>query len=198
MLARSQSSPRPWRCFFRHLDLSAATEVFSTSVEVFLAISGAVRLLPLLLHVRGGVSQASRIIGGSSVSSPRPWRCFLHGPRVHRRQHVFSTSVEVFLRISLDVAPQLRLLHVRGGVSPGRSRNFVRRVSSPRPWRCFRAQCTKLTAGLVFSTSVEVFLKKRDRPQRPAGLLHVRGGVSYPKYDNYDAIESSPRPWRCF
>ena len=76
MLARSQSSPRPWRCFPNDKHQFVKDSVFSTSVEVFLAISGAVRLLPLLLHVRGGVSQASRIIGGSSVSSPRPWRCF--------------------------------------------------------------------------------------------------------------------------
>ena len=198
MLARSQSSPRPWRCFFRHLDLSAATEVFSTSVEVFLAISGAVRLLPLLLHVRGGVSQASRIIGGSSVSSPRPWRCFLSLLSNVNRNGVFSTSVEVFPTSTATASRFWRLLHVRGGVSPGRSRNFVRRVSSPRPWRCFRARARLAHAHAVFSTSVEVFLRTMYEIDSGLSLLHVRGGVSERDARGGTRYTSSPRPWRCF
>ena len=71
--------------------------VFSTSVEVFLGQWKGTGVQVGLLHVRGGVSQASRMIGGSSVSSPRPWRCFCNPFGDGAYNTVFSTSVEVFL-----------------------------------------------------------------------------------------------------
>ena len=73
---RNRSSPRPWRCFFLHPDLSAATEVFSTSVEVFLKFNKSLNMTFGLLHVRGGVSIAPACVLYRRRSSPRPWRCF--------------------------------------------------------------------------------------------------------------------------
>ena len=92
----------------------------------------------------------------------------------------------------------MSLLHVRGGVSitGGFTIDVVR--SSPRPWRCFVGFVRDLHRALVFSTSVEVFLKKQDRLQPGEGLLHVRGGVSKASFLSVICFWSSPRPWRCF
>ena len=54
--ARTESSPRPWRCFQVGIRTSGRDDVFSTSVEVFPCRSA---------------SEKSR-----QQSSPRPWRCF--------------------------------------------------------------------------------------------------------------------------
>ena len=70
--------------------------VFSTSVEVFLKELQRKLGEPSLLHVRGGVSAAIRIIRCFGVSSPRPWRCFILQQAHRQAAFVFSTSVEVF------------------------------------------------------------------------------------------------------
>ena len=111
---------------------------------------------------------------------------------------VFSTSVEVFLK-SIKAAPvQIRLLHVRGGVSISNSSNDSNRSSSPRPWRCFSCVVHILHVCRVFSTSVEVFLRATGLDARVWGLLHVRGGVSDKGVVSRIVRKSSPRPWRCF
>ena len=114
---KSKSSPRPWRCF---------------------------RLLALgftqkrrLLHVRGGVSGHVSLAATLSKSSPRPWRCFQVQLRHHAQDAVFSTSVEVFLRIWRSSCLAESLLHVRGGVSSTGHPSHLLNLSSPRPWRCF-------------------------------------------------------------
>ena len=91
-------------------------------------------------------------------SSPRPWRCFLVTEKSCYPVNVFSTSVEVFLFDKLTFVICFRLLHVRGGVSLaiGTLGDFL--GSSPRPWRCFLGMNQSPGPGLVFSTSVEVFL----------------------------------------
>ncbi len=53
-----------------------AQGVFSTSVEVFLYPILSSLTSSSLLHVRGGVSQNSKIRPALFSSSPRPWRCF--------------------------------------------------------------------------------------------------------------------------
>ena len=131
-----------------------------------------------LLHVRGGVSQASKIIGGSSV--------------------VFSTSVEVFLKKRGRPQRPASLLHVRGGVSYWANGLIFAVRSSPRPWRCFEVPRASPAHASVFSTSVEVFPKYRSASLQRWGLLHVRGGVSEWFRDENLQNASSPRPWRCF
>ena len=70
-------SPRAWRCFLRRVRKGAEKRVFSTCVEVFLALERRNSLPRGFLHVRGGVS--------------------LNKPRRHNAGLVFSTCVEVFL-----------------------------------------------------------------------------------------------------
>ena len=114
--------------------------VFSTSVEVFLPKSRSKGTVPCLLHVRGGVSSRRPNAKRVRLSSPRPWRCFPRQLRSWRNHRVFSTSVEVFLKVPQPRVTCRGLLHVRGGVSAGRYRMQKARKSSPRPWRCFSSR----------------------------------------------------------
>ena len=50
------------------------------------------------------------------------------------------------------------LLHARGGVSKLFKINFIRCLSSPRSWRCFKDIVQDCEKSAVFSTLVEVFL----------------------------------------
>ena len=172
------SSPRPWRCFCQSHDPKARCLVFSTSVEVFLQPGAGARFVSSLLHVRGGVSSRRPNAKRVRLSSPRPWRCFPRQLRSWRNHRVFSTSVEVFLKVPQPRVTCRGLLHVRGGVSRSASGLPAVMMSSPRPWRCFL---------------VGRHLRKVD-----SSLLHVRGGVSEVKGEPDQGSLSSPRPWRCF
>ena len=132
-----------------------------------------------LLHVRGGVSSASISTQTEVWSSPRPWRCFPDDLDEGETLAVFSTSVEVFPRFCIRASSTSGLLHDRGGVSGRRSMRSFRNPSSPRPWRCFRVNRVSGLLGIVFSTSVEVFLGRCGSERRRRRLLHVRGGVRY-------------------
>ena len=131
-----------------------------------------------LLHVRGGVSGGTISRTTYAKSSPRPWRCFPGRPRKALRSPVFSTSVEVFLNFCPLLTAIRRLLHVRGGVSGSVKVEIELVGSSPRPWRCFRCKWRSRRIGVVFSTSVEVFLLRVVIRIWKWCLLHVRGGVS--------------------
>ena len=192
------SSPRPWRCFGPPALILDKVFVFSTSVEVFLINRNTNQGEDCLLHVRGGVSHPNRQVHRTRRSSPRPWRCFQEEHRGVAPDLVFSTSVEVFLCVSPAIIRRGGLLHVRGGVSWCPFGILQNKRSSPRPWRCFSKEFAHVSKEIVFSTSVEVFLRAPNFPSRCSGLLHVRGGVS----DTTDPVahdrRSSPRPWRCF
>ena len=133
----TRSSPRPWRCFCRVPLAKLAVVVFSTSVEVFLAIARTALTDYCLLHVRGGVSGIRYFACGEYGSSPRPWRCFCSSIYRQYRFRVFSTSVEVFPRGAAPIPGLTCLLHVRGGVSFWKTPEKSYQKSSPRPWRCF-------------------------------------------------------------
>ena len=111
---------------------------------------------------------------------------------------VFSTPVEVFLRLSGCRQYRVGLLHARGGVSIYPPPEIHGRESSPRPWRCFRVRLAVMQDETVFSTPVEVFLASFIRERSRVGLLHARGGVSGDTTPTVALPVSSPRPWRCF
>ena len=192
------SSPRPWRCFLCSGAFSATGKVFSTSVEVFPNRDSATKIARSLLHVRGGVSDELADDVARDASSPRPWRCFSKQTSCGKWLAVFSTSVEVFLQADWAQSDSGRLLHVRGGVSCVGYCADGGQQSSPRPWRCFRFQKSVRCNGIVFSTSVEVFLDHVVAHAQIHGLLHVRGGVSSLREFAGPPKASSPRPWRCF
>ena len=177
-MTSSWSSPRPWRCFQYLSSPCTCTRVFSTSVEVFPNHPADSGDRARLLHVRGGVSSTHASLLVLAASSPRPWRCFRGLRCSDSFCGVFSTSVEVFLTpvpIGIHVPS---LLHVRGGVSISKETGRMHTGSSPRPWRCFSVLLRHVSQSLVFSTSVEVFLKNGWNFHDRNRLLHVRGGVS--------------------
>ena len=71
-------------------------------------------------------------------------------------------------------------------------------VSSPRSWRCFLQFYRHGSTANVFSTLVEVFLRKYELKKAELSLLHARGGVSFGTPKMRGLTESSPRSWRCF
>ena len=167
-------------------------------MEVFLRSGRMGKERRSLLHVRGGVSERVELFLFAVKSSPRPWRCFYCQAEVRNAQSVFSTSVEVFPTLPMLSVLWQGLLHVRGGVSEEQSPPDAVKQSSPRPWRCFSVLPIYVRRQVVFSTSVEVFLAPRASCRALRGLLHVRGGVSRLVWDHWEAMKSSPRPWRCF
>ncbi len=173
-------------------------EVFSTPVEVFLVSNSAIRKKRGLLHARGGVSIGGGIYRRLDLSSPRPWRCFPLECFCVTFDKVFSTPVEVFLRITRLLVLARSLLHARGGVSIGAEQSTRMAASSPRPWRCFQFWGHALQGLSVFSTPVEVFLWLSSGLVGLLGLLHARGGVSQFQRIQWAGGVSSPRPWRCF
>ena len=106
--------------------------------------------------------------------------------------------MEVFLIGGCLIKTGFRLLHARGGVSTGVTTDDTGRRSSPRSWRCFFKGQSGLKADVVFSTLVEVFLKRLNVPSSIPSLLHARGGVSLILHVILKWRESSPRSWRCF
>ena len=93
------SSPRSWRCFHEQASQAVMSAVFSTLVEVFPKALCADCDGQCLLHARGGVSSDYRHGVYRQRSSPRSWRCFWHCCFLLRFLIVFSTLVEVFLRL---------------------------------------------------------------------------------------------------
>ena len=91
---------------------------------------------------------------------------------------VFPTCVGVFLIATGIARGDVRLPHVRGGVSFFIVRLIVHPPSSPRAWGCFQAAIGFYLFPLVFPTCVGVFLEPCSARPGASCLPHVRGGVS--------------------
>ena len=130
------------------------------------------------LHTRGGVSLLLDLDGDFLRFSPHTWRCFPVQEHILQPRQVFSTHVEVFLRLNVFLLLLMSFLHTRGGVSYLLAFRTAIRKFSPHTWRCF--QPTPLTAypAPVFSTHVEVFLFDSSSRLLYRRFLHTRGGVS--------------------
>lgn len=109
-----------------------------------------------------------------------------------------------------------RLLHTHGGTPITRYPYYAFDESSPHAWRYSSAANRALIAPAVFSTRVEVLLRKRAGSTPPTSLLHGRGGIPSSQTDfsvfrtssprgggtpcsgraSSLASRSSPRPWR--
>ena len=171
-------SPRAWRCFCHVVIRVSSHFVFSTCVEVFLAVRENLPTLASFLHVRGGVSDLFKRYHVKISFSPRAWRCFHKKHELHHIGAVFSTCVEVFPEIDTLFNVNKRFLHVRGGVSDIACQFLACQLFSPRAWRCFSQIYGHQASYTVFSTCVEVFLKSCIRFYSSHRFLHVRGGVS--------------------
>ena len=167
---------------------------------MFLQNNGIDNIVAAFLHVCGGVSISVFVRCLFTLFSPRMWRCFCRWASRKARHQLFSTYVEVFLRISFITPLSLTFLHVCGGVSKIQRSCMDGFNFSPRMWRCFSAWSRDRLQDMLFSTYVEVFLlhifeegkewtflhvcggvsKSSNRQLMSAAFLHVCGGVSYP------------------
>ena len=147
-----------WRCFFRtRKDLDLNT-VFSTYVEMFLIHAEHYRVIMSFLHVCGDVSSGAYQSYLDCMFSPRIWRCFRQKVQEWTKVQVFSTYVEMFLKLFINLSSLLKF--------------------SPRMWRCFLVLCKEEGLWSVFSTYVEMFLMWSCPISYPSGFLHVCGDVS--------------------
>ena len=176
---RSKFSPRPWGCFPESVWADFSTDVFPTSVGVFLFVSVIVSPFRRFPHVRGGVSQSSFLKQPLHQFSPRPWGCFCWFESSQSRTGVFPTSVGVFLAISMFTQRFNGFPHVRGGVSCSTVSPSAIPAFSPRPWGCFYGNRKLIYEKIVFPTSVGVFLIDSAPGGNTICFPHVRGGVSY-------------------
>ena len=104
----------------------------------------------------------------------------------------------VFLGCSVAITSSAGLPHARGGVSKPKNDDGCFKLSSPRPWGCFRVSRDYDCAYRVFPTPVGVFLDCWLHGDGLCRLPHARGGVSEVGGDKGYGDLSSPRPWGCF
>ena len=97
-----------------------------------------------------------------------------------------------------EAVDNVRLPHVRGGVSREGAAMLHAKTSSPRAWGCFRGRGYDGEHHRVFPTCVGVFLHDLLAITIPEGLPHVRGGVSGSPFPGKGYAQSSPRAWGCF
>ena len=130
-------------------------------------------------HVRGGVSNTVKGIGGVVTFSPRTWGCFQLVVRGVLGEIVFPTYVGVFLFFWCDLCLMNSFPHVRGGVSHRAFNSGFADWFSPRTWGCFSSGLAPPSRFFVFPTYVGVFLVRAKCPLQDLSFPHVRGGVSF-------------------
>ena len=167
-----------WRCFLSTAYRQRSKRIFSTYVEVFPDKPTSLPYRVYFLHVCGGVSLFLAISLDSNSFSPRMWRCFLARRTQKATGGIFSTYVEVFPSRLHNHRSAYYFLHVCGGVSITTLRITPQNRFSPRMWRCFCLRLVAEGAGLIFSTYVEVFLRRTALICESTDFLHVCGGVS--------------------
>ena len=149
--------------------------VFSTYVEMIL-LSKLVSVLRLsILHVCGDDPTTDTTTVDSYKYSPRMWRWSLHKNNNSQRWKVFSTYVEMIPphhELSLN---QLGILHVCGDDPVYVNKNALKTRYSPRMWRWSSYLSSRYLLLGVFSTYVEMILKKKPDDEKQFGILHVCG-----------------------
>ena len=126
------------------------------------------------------------------------WRCFRPREGFGRIDKIFSTYVEVFLCPVVTKCLRCHFLHVCGGVSDAFALWCASKKFSPRMWRCFSIWVTDREEKRIFSTYVEVFLRRVSTSWLFRYFLHVCGGVSKEALRLKVSPGFSPRMWRCF
>ena len=97
-------SPRMWRCFQHDGDRGGGKTIFSTYVEVFPQHCMQPKHSHHFLHVCGGVSNSFVKPVLLPGFSPRMWRCFRKWLGSLSSVEIFSTYVEVFPRVRVNLS----------------------------------------------------------------------------------------------
>ena len=109
---------------------------------------------------------------------------------------VFSTYVEVILRMRWLCAAWVCILHVCGGDPRYSWQLKPERQYSPRMWRWSLSCCRPPCYAKVFSTYVEVILLSWKSYTVAQGILHVCGGDPGVGVMSHLHFKYSPRMWR--
>ena len=147
-----------WRWSHLYPCHSEPKKVFSTYVEVILALIIELFKLTSILHVCGGDPKTYSNPKFEAEYSPRMWRWSHASKRHWARCLVFSTYVEVIL-VYVHLDPKFSgILHVCGG-DPSLA-NLLLMITrySPRMWRWSPRLERNQWVEWVFSTYVEVIL----------------------------------------
>ena len=149
-----------------------------------------------ILHVCGGDPSSCNFGWNLGRYSPRMWR-WSRFPKLKVWQKlVFSTYVEVILRLYTTWVSMMCILHVCGG-DPQLVRLDKDDIKySPRMWRWSPLVYASASVFRVFSTYVEVILLNLQRLNRIQSILHVCGGDPHHPASNLMSAWYSPRMWR--
>ena len=165
-----------WRWSFSMRCLNPRPGVFSTYVEVILAVELHIKKSCRILHVCGG--DPSQIVSclPHLMYSPRMWRWSWCDCWLNRSEGVFSTYVEVIPSPTGLPAMPPSILHVCGGDPYDRRNSKHTCKYSPRMWRWSPQKWGLQERKNVFSTYVEVIPCMYPRLLIGGCILHVCGG----------------------
>ena len=109
---------------------------------------------------------------------------------------VFSTCVEVILRLALQESHLSSILHVCGG-DPSMLLSGCKNIEySPRVWRWSSVGLCDSRITCVFSTCVEVIPMVTTALKQAISILHVCGGDPHQSPRSHYQFWYSPRVWR--
>ena len=130
------------------------------------------------------------------VCSPRMWRWSYCTPFNVFAISVFSTYVEMILRLLTGILVVISVLHVCGDDPFWNLKQFSKPWCSPRMWRWSYSSLNAHSGTLVFSTYVEMILSVTLIFPSTLSVLHVCGDD--PKASRLLTVASgcSPRMWR--
>ena len=128
-------SPRVWRSSYASSINAPKLIVFSTYVEVIPSLSVYITLPSCILHVCGGHPTIKKYQILWWEYSPRMWRSSFFAWLSSCKVLVFSTYVEVILRVGLFPTLFFSILHVCGGHPFIGKALFNSILYSPRMWR---------------------------------------------------------------
>ena len=168
-------SPRMWRWSQISIKVIALPWVFSTYVEMILAITLRILFQLSVLHVCG---DDPRQVGLQTVQrscSPRMWRWSYIFVVVYFLPIVFSTYVEMILKTYTNEGMTVCVLHVCGDDPKFRSIFTNANQCSPRMWRWSCSFLNIFQIERVFSTYVEMIPLGAKRYIYDIGVLHVCG-----------------------
>ena len=147
-------------------------------------------------HTRGCFQLSTGL--ALSPSSPHTRGCFLILIRGLKKQIVFPAYAGVFLLLDFSFQMAVCLPRIRGGVSTGRVRRYVRNQSSPHTRGCFYLITVDIGIVHVFPAYAGVFPSPRSFLQGAPRLPRIRGGVSPPAGTRSAPSTSSPHTRGCF
>ena len=151
-----QYSPRMWRWSSLADQGILGIEVFSTYVEVILRLVKLCLASWSILHVCGGDPMNSTARSFTILYSPRMWRWSCYWSIWWFKECVFSTYVEVILRLVKLCLASWSILHVCGGDPMNSTARSFTILYSPRMWRWSCYWSIWWFKECVFSTYVEV------------------------------------------